>query len=423
MVMPPLGLWYLAAQLEAQGHTTDFRALDVDPLPADGEFDQLWLSATSSQMHAVRQIAATTRAWHRTATVLGGAAVWARPQSGVGLGFHVNVAGEADHPDTVAEIVARAASANRARLRDHLYQPAITPGPLTWVRPPVRRWDDRYHFELTDRSGRKHRTTTLFTSRGCPMACAFCESGRNGVIWDRTVRYEPVATVAAQIREIVERGHTGLMFYDDILPLNKPRTLALLDVIRQYNVAWRCFIRTDVIAHQGGFDYLRQMAEAGLVEVLAGVESADNRIKANIHKGTTIEQDTQALAWCRELGIKFKASFILGLPGEDRASLERTRDWILTHRPPRVDVNTLIPFPGTPITRSHDYQGNPYDVQWEADLPEEYFYKGRRDETQRALVRTSALSAEEIENFRAKLLVEIAAAGIGGAVEDAVQAS
>src|SRR6185503_4459158 len=160
---------------------------------------------------------------------------------------------------------------------------------------------------LADRGGKLHRTTTLFTSRGCPMACAFCESGRNGVIWDRAVRYEPVSLVDAQLREIVERGHTGAMFYDDILPLNKPRTLALLERIKAYGLIWRCFIRTDVIAKQGGFDYLRQMADSGLVEVLAGVESADNRIKDNIHKGTTIEQDTQALEWCRQLGIRFKA--------------------------------------------------------------------------------------------------------------------
>jgi hypothetical protein len=57
--------------------------------------------------------------------------------------------------------------------------------------------------------------------------------------------------------------------------------------------------------------------------------------------------------------------------------MERTREWILTNRPDRADVNTLIPFPGTPITRSHDYLGNKYDVTWEEELPEEFFYKGR----------------------------------------------
>jgi radical SAM superfamily enzyme YgiQ (UPF0313 family) len=406
MVMAPLGLWYLAAQLEALGHETDFRALDVDPEPEDGEFDQVWLSATSPQMYEVRRLAYEWQRWWKTRTVFGGAAPWARPESGRGLGFDLVVAGEADHPNTVASLVEMAANGAYT-----LYRPPITPGVLDWALPPVRRWDERYHFTLTGRDGTQHRTTTAFTSRGCPMACAFCESGRNGVIWDRAVRYEPVALVEAQLREIAERGHTGLMLYDDIFPLNKPRTLALLEILPRYVHVWRCFVRTDVIMKQGGFEYLRAMAESGLVEVLAGVESADNRIKANIHKGTTIEQDTQVLAWCKQLGIKFKASFILGLPGEDRESLERTREWILTQRPDRADVNALIPFPGTPITRSHDVDGNPYDVEWTDEYSEERFYKGAKRSAE-VVVRTAALSSAEIAAFRDTLIAEIDAAGI-----------
>jgi len=247
----------------------------------------------------------------------------------------------------------------------------------------------------------------MFTSRGCPMACAFCESGRNGVIWDRFVRYESLELVEQQLREIYELGFTGVMFYDDILPLNKPRMLSILDMLKKYHFIWRCFIRTDVIAKQGGFEYLKQMRDAGLVEVLAGVESADNQIKDNIWKGTTIEQDTQALQWCKELGIKFKASFILGLPGEDKESMKATRQWILQQKPDRADVNILIPFPGTPIT-AHAAQ---FDLYWTEDVPEEYWFKGPRDESN-ALVGTSSLEPIQIEEFRNALISEMESEGI-----------
>lgn len=407
MTMPPLGLWYLAAQLEAQGHTTDFRALDVHALPEDGEFDQLWLSATSPQMHEVRKIGQAVKGWTKTATVFGGAASWARPEACEDIGFDLVVSGEADNPQTVGQIVQLAAPAQFTKM----LKPPITFGPLNWVLPPIRRWDNLYHFHLKDRDGNSHRTTTLFTSRGCPQSCAFCESGRNGVIWDRVVRYEPVSTVDAQLRTAMDNGHTGIQFYDDILPLNKKRTQEILKLMKQYNLTWRCFIRTDIIEKQGGFDYLREMAESGLVEVLAGVETADNRIKKNIHKGTTIEQDTQALEWCKQLGIKFKASFILGLPSEDWESLERTREWILTHKPDRADVNALIPMPGTPITRTHDYMGNEYDVQWDEELPEEWFYKGAKRSAS-VLVSTKALTSGDIAEFRAKLIAEMDTAGI-----------
>jgi radical SAM superfamily enzyme YgiQ (UPF0313 family) len=408
MVYPPLGLWYIGAQLEAQGHTTEFFDLSEDALPYDGDFDQLWLGATSPQMHSIRQYGKVFRKWKKTATVLGGAAPWARPTECKELGYDVVVSGEADQPDLINEIVLAARTARGQHVGVPLqYGTRLGRNSMDMVLPPIRRWSLRYHAYLDDKDGNKHRTTTMFTSRGCPMACAFCESGRNGVIWDRIVRYEPIETVKHQLREIRDLGFTGIQFYDDILPLNKPRMVEILELLEAMGFVWRCFIRTDVIEKQGGFDYLRRMSDAGLVEVLAGVESADNRIKDNIHKGTTIEQDTQALEWCRELGIKFKASFILGLPGEDNDSMQRTRSWILENRPDRADVNTLIPFPGTPITSD----AAQYDLYWTEDFPEELWYKGPRDESV-GIVGTSHLKPQEIKDFRDSLVKEMDAEGI-----------
>src|SRR3990167_9868001 len=109
LVYPPLGLWYLGAQLEAQGHTTDFRDLTTDEFPVDGEYDQVWISATSPQMHEVRKLAELARDWEKSAVVLGGAAPWTNPDSCRELGFDVVVSGESDHPQTVSRIVSGAA--------------------------------------------------------------------------------------------------------------------------------------------------------------------------------------------------------------------------------------------------------------------------------------------------------------------------
>lgn len=400
MVYPPLGLWYLAAQLEAQGHVTHFRDLSVHDFPYDGEYDQVWISATSAQMTEVRKLSDTTKHWHHTATVVGGPAAWVHPEVFDDLGFDVVAIGECDYPEAIEKIVGLAAEARVYGVVT--YFAAKQPANLDHVLPPIRRWSHLYKAQLEGQP-----TTTMFTSRGCPMACAFCESGRNGVIWDKVVRYESMGLVTKQLDDIQRLGFTAIQFYDDILPLNKPRMIAIIEALKERGFIWRCFLRTDVIEKQGGYEYLKAMRDAGLVEVLAGVESADNRIKANIHKGTTIEQDTKALAWCKDLGIKFKASLILGLPGETRESMEATRNWILTQRPDRVDVNILIPFPGTPIMR------NPadYDVYWTEKLPEEFWYKGPR-QGMGAIVGTSQLPPQEIEAFRDGLMKEVEAAGI-----------
>lgn len=402
MTWPPLGLWYLAAQLEAQGYRTDFFDLSMEELPEDGDFDQLWLSATAPQMAEIKRIGAITKDWTNTTTVLGGAASWANPAGCKDLPYDVIVAGEADHPDTVRAVVDRAAFPLEDRM---MYVP--TSSTLDWVLPPVRRWSLMYYSHMPDRDGKLKRMTSLFTSRGCPMECAFCESGRHGVIWDRLTRYEPIDIVEAQIKESVELGFEGLAYYDDVFILNHRRTMKMLDLHKKYGVVFRCFLRSDILCKHGGREYLEAMVKGGLIEVFVGVESADNQIKENITKGTTIEQDALVAQWCKELGITCKMSFILGLPGETRESMEKTRQWILEHRPERVQVDRLIPFPGTPLT-DHPEK---YDLTYETRPDEDWFFRGRQG-AGTSFVSTSGLSVGEIDEFWADLEDELRREGL-----------
>jgi radical SAM superfamily enzyme YgiQ (UPF0313 family) len=262
MVYPPLGLFYLASQLESQGHKTDFFDLSEDKLPDDGDFDQLWISATSPQMQEVRRIGEIIRDWKKTKTILGGTAVWARPSICVDLGYTSIVEGEADFPEFIKTLT------ESDNLLPH-YKP-VPPKNLNHILSPVRRWTNRYNAYLEDINGNKHKTSTMFNTRGCGMSCVFCESGRLGVVWGNSIRYEPIETVIQQLDHIKQYGFTGVMFYDDIFPLNKSRTLKILDELSRRNLIWRCFLRTDILEKQGGYSYLKQMKDAGLVEVLAG---------------------------------------------------------------------------------------------------------------------------------------------------------
>jgi radical SAM superfamily enzyme YgiQ (UPF0313 family) len=388
MTWPPLGLFYIAKQLEIQGHETEFFDLSIHDLPNDGEYDQLWVSATSPQMFEVRKIAEKTKNWKHTRTVLGGAAPWANPLGCKDLPFNLIVVGEGDHPDTIKQTISKA-------FLDHgMYFPKISKD-LDWVLPPERKWTLHYHAYMNDQEGNQYRMASLFTTRGCAFSCAFCESGRHGVIWNSLTRYEPLWCVEHQIRECKELGFTGLAYYDDIFIVNRKRTLKLLDLNAQYGMKWRCFLRSDILHKHGGKNYLKLMKDSDLIEVFVGVESADDHIKENIHKGTTIEQDTAVLEWCRELGIRCKMSFIFGLPGESLASMKATREWIFKHRPDIVQVDRLIPFEGTPLTK----HPNEYDLSYE-DIPEEeWFFRGRYDINSKSFVSTSNLTRDEIDTF------------------------
>lgn len=404
MVMQPLGLFYLAARLESLGHTTEFFDLNVDPMPPD-EFDQIWVSATSPQMQEIKAVGRILSRY-MAKSVLGGASVWANPDSCKGLGYDLIVGGESDSPQSIETILTELDWRYIANVTGHISLPISKT--LDWVLPPVRRWSRKYKSQLTNLNGEKVDCTTMFTSRGCPLECAFCESGRHGVIWDRLTRYEPLEVVEEQIKQAVDLGYGALAYYDDILPLNKKRTAKILELHQKYGMIWRCFLRSDIINNQGGYDYLKDMRDGGLVEIFVGVESASNEIKKNITKKTTIEQDTNIVEWCKDLGIRCKTSFILGLPGESQDSMETTRRWILEHRPDRVQVGRLIPFAGTPLTKNPQN----YDLTYETQLDDEWFYAGKHDMGTKSFVSTSHLTTEEIDEFWRKLVRELDELGI-----------
>lgn len=394
MVFQPLGLFYLAARLESLGHHCDFYDLNVDEFPED-VYDEIWVSATSPQMAEIKRIG-TRLLSYRARSVLGGASVWANPDSCANLGYDCIVGGEADSPNGIELSLAGSGHVTVS----------VSPK-LDWVLPPVRRWSRKYTSQLTNLEGKKIDCTTMFTSRGCPLECAFCESGRHGVIWDRMTRYEPLDVVEYQIKESKELGYSALAYYDDILPLHKPRTLEIMKLHRKYDMIWRCFLRSDIICKQGGYDYLKELRDGGLVEIFVGVESASNEIKNNITKKTTIDQDSSIVEWCKQLGIRCKTSFILGLPGESQESMEETRRWILLHRPDRVQVGRLIPFPGTPITKNPQN----YDLIVEHNVDDDWFYMGHNEQS-RSFVGTSHLTSKEIDAFWHKLDKELTELGI-----------
>jgi radical SAM superfamily enzyme YgiQ (UPF0313 family) len=214
--------------------------------------------------------------------------------------------------------------------------------------------------------------------------------------------------VEHQIREGRDLGFTGLAYYDDIFIVNKRRTLELLELHKKYNMVFRCFLRSDILVKHGGKDYLKELVDGGLIEIFVGVESADNQIKENIHKGTTIEQDTMVLEWCKDLGVTCKMSFIFGLPGESLESMQRTRDWIFKNKPTITQVDRLVPFPGTPLTSNPEQ----YDLKFEEQPDEEWFFRGRHDIDSHSFVSTSHLTREQIDRFWHSLEQELIDKGL-----------
>jgi radical SAM superfamily enzyme YgiQ (UPF0313 family) len=80
-----------------------------------------------------------------------------------------------------------------------------------------------------------------------------------------------------------------------------------------------------------------------------GYESGDDQILLNIKKGLRTDIARRFADDCRKLGIKVHGTFILGLPGETKETIEKTIRYAKEINPLTIQVSLAAPYPGTTL--------------------------------------------------------------------------
>ena len=194
----------------------------------------------------------------------------------------------------------------------------------------------------------KHPYVSLYTGRGCRSKCTFC-------LWPQTVgghryRVRSAENVIAEVKWIKENMPEvkEIMFDDDTFTdsANLPRVEAIARGLGALGMTWSCNAKANV-----PFKTLKVMKDNGLRLLLVGYESGDDQILHNIKKGLRTDIARRFTADCRTLGILIHGTFILGLPGETAATIEKTINFAKEINPHTIQVSLAAPYPGTTLYR------------------------------------------------------------------------
>jgi anaerobic magnesium-protoporphyrin IX monomethyl ester cyclase len=223
---------------------------------------------------------------------------------------------------------------------------------------------------------------TMITGRGCPYRCIFC-LGRKMV--GPKPRPRKASLVVDEIEHILSYGFTRINIADDLFTSKEEKVQEVCDEIRRRHLkfAWTAFSRVNTVDKET----LALMRASGCDCISFGIESGNPEMLQRIRKGITLDQARQAVALCKEAGILTHASFMVGLPGESPETLRDTAEFSKS-----LDIlygfHYLAPFPGTTVREEIDQ----YDLEILTDDWSQY-------DANRAIVRTSSLRAEDIEQF------------------------
>lgn len=188
----------------------------------------------------------------------------------------------------------------------------------------------------------KHPYVSLYTGRGCKSRCTFC-------LWPQTVgghryRTRSVEHVVEEIRRAREMFPQVKEFFfdDDTFTDDLPRAEAIARELGKLGVTWSCNAKANVPRQT-----LEVLSANGLRLLLVGYESGNQQILHNIKKGMLIDVARRFTRDCHELGITIHGTFILGLPGESRETIEETIRFATEIDPHTIQVSLAAPYPGT----------------------------------------------------------------------------
>jgi hopanoid biosynthesis associated radical SAM protein HpnJ len=192
----------------------------------------------------------------------------------------------------------------------------------------------------------KHPYVSLYTGRGCKSRCTFC-------LWPQTVgghryRTRSVANVIEEMRwaKAALPQVKEFFFDDDTFTDDRARTEAIARELGKLGLTWSCNAKANVPR-----DTLKVMRDNGLRLLLVGYESGNQQILHNIRKGMRIDVARRFTKDCHELGITIHGTFILGLPGETKETIEETIRFAAEINPHTIQVSLAAPYPGTELHR------------------------------------------------------------------------
>ena len=362
LLYPPIELAHVASVLEAEGHEVSIHDSDARGLDAAGALEAICaegpelvcLDSSSTSLELDLALAGEVRARAGVPVgILGSQVTFTPGEIFAGERVDLVVRGEPEY--TVREVAERLAAgsdlAGVAGLSWRREDGEVVHEPerekirdLDALPLPARHLLDNqaYHFP-----GIEGAITTVKSSRGCPLGCAFCGYA---LAQGARFRFRSPDHVLAELEDLNHRhGQRHVVFRDPIFSVRESRVKALCNgmIERGLELEWQCETAVRVLDRE----VLEVMARSGCRHISLGVESGNAEIQKKYCGGKLLDHDQAQRVFdaCREFGIETRAFCMIGFPEETPAMVDETLRLVEKLDPDQVQFCAVTAYAGTPL--------------------------------------------------------------------------
>jgi radical SAM superfamily enzyme YgiQ (UPF0313 family) len=218
---------------------------------------------------------------------------------------------------------------------------AAPPPDLARLALPYAEYDAR---DLTQ------RLVYVEASRGCPFECEFCLSSL-----DIPVRQFPLPAFLDAMNDLLQRGARRFKFVDRTFNLNLNLCKEVLEFFRS-RLMPALFLHFEMVPDRlpPPVRELARLFPPGTLQFEVGIQTFNPEVARRVHRRQDPAMNEDNLRFLRQhTGVHLHTDLILGLPGEDLASMAAGFDRLLALAPHEIQVGILKRLRGTSIGR-HD---------------------------------------------------------------------
>ena len=357
-VYPPLGLLYIAAVLEHQGHTVRIIDLGMEPLTQDlletslHDVDAVGISVFSKNYQQAAVLAKTIKDIDPSLPlILGGPHCITHKEHSL---THIPTAdivvegdGEGTMPVLVEALNGTTPLSTVPGISYRTTAGAIEHGAkatmvedLDTLPFPARHLVAHYHYGKFPWAWKQTtQFTSMITSRGCPYRCRFCARHSN-LIDGYRYRQRSAEKVVEEL-ETLQGKYKTIAIVDDNFLQNTKRAHAIFDRILERGLDFD-FRIIGARVDSAEPSLFHKMRKAGVKYINFGIESGAQAILDYYRKHITLDQIRTAVKLAAHEGMFVEATFILGAPIETPEMIKESIRFIHTIPLDNIIIRPLV---------------------------------------------------------------------------------
>jgi anaerobic magnesium-protoporphyrin IX monomethyl ester cyclase len=198
------------------------------------------------------------------------------------------------------------------------------------------------------------------TGKGCPVDCEWCDIAKTEGRLYRTMSPSRVIKELTYLQN--ELGVTHLTFDDATLTIYKKRLIEICEgmIANNINIKWSC---SSTVQCADDEQLLELMQKAGCEVIFYGIEAGNDKVLKKMKK-ITKDRAMSVVNKTKKAGIEPHCSFILGLPGDTKASMNETIDFAIKLNPATASFSIAVPFKGTAMFDEYSSKGYIKSFDW-----------------------------------------------------------